>query len=81
MDISDEDSIGDVLLLCDNSIQYGEDLEPKIPKVRDCRPTLTEEVAAGVLEFRCYFQDDDEERDFERQGGGDSSANLFGNFG
>jgi hypothetical protein len=30
LDVSDEDSIGDLLLTIDNCIQYGEDLEPKI---------------------------------------------------
>jgi hypothetical protein len=29
LDISDEESIGDLLLTIDNCIQYGEDLEPK----------------------------------------------------
>ena len=33
LDITDEQSINDVLVFVDNSIQYGEDLEPKIPRV------------------------------------------------
>ena len=35
LDISDEESINDVLLQIDTAIQYGEDQEPKEPKV--CR--------------------------------------------
>ncbi|KAK3084870.1 hypothetical protein FSP39_020517 [Pinctada imbricata] len=38
LDISDEDSINDVLLQIDNAIQYGEDLEP-----REIRDELLEE--------------------------------------
>ena len=33
LDITDEDSINDALLQIDSSIQYGEDFEPKEPKV------------------------------------------------
>lgn len=33
LDISQEDSIADVLLYIDNTIQYGEDLDIKVPKV------------------------------------------------
>ena len=33
LDISQEDSIADVLLYIDNTIQYGEDLDVKVPKV------------------------------------------------
>ena len=29
LDISEEDSINDILLQIDNAIQYGEDLEPR----------------------------------------------------
>jgi len=32
--MSDEDSIGQLLMYIDNTIQYGEDLDVKIPKVR-----------------------------------------------
>ena len=34
LDITDEDSINDALLQIDNAIQYGEDFEPKEPKVQ-----------------------------------------------
>ena len=34
LDITDEDSINDVLLQVDLTLQYGDDLEPKEPKVR-----------------------------------------------
>ena len=33
LDITDEDSINDALMQIDNAIQYGEDFEPKEPKV------------------------------------------------
>ena len=33
LDITQEDSIADVLLYIDNTIQYGEDLDVKVPKV------------------------------------------------
>ena len=33
MDISDEQSIGSVLLIIDMTIQYGEDYDVRIPKV------------------------------------------------
>ena len=33
LDITDEDSINDLLIQIDFTIQYGEDLEPKEPKV------------------------------------------------
>ena len=33
LDISDEESIADILLYIDNTIQYGEDLDVKVPKV------------------------------------------------
>ena len=39
LDITDEQSINDVLVFVDNSIQYGEDLEPKIPRVCSSRFT------------------------------------------
>ena len=39
LDISDEDSINDVLTQIDMAIQYGEDLEPKEPKVRNTSQT------------------------------------------
>ena len=32
LDVSDEDSINDILLVIDNIIQYGEDLDVKEPK-------------------------------------------------
>ena len=32
LNINDEDSINNLLIQIDNSIQYGEDLEPKEPK-------------------------------------------------
>lgn len=32
MDISDEECIGNLLLYIDNTIQYGEDLDIKIPR-------------------------------------------------
>lgn len=35
MDISDEDTINDVLIQIDTAIQYGEDFEPKEIPVRD----------------------------------------------
>lgn len=35
LDVTDEETINDVLLFADNSIQYGEDLEPKMPKSDD----------------------------------------------
>ncbi len=41
LDISDEDSINDVLLQIDLAIQYGEDLEPKEPQVCITHCTLT----------------------------------------
>ena len=34
LDISEEDSINDILLQIDNAIQYGEDLEPREIRVR-----------------------------------------------
>jgi len=34
LDITDEDSINDTLLQIDSAIQYGEDFEPKEPKVQ-----------------------------------------------
>ena len=34
LDISEEDSISDILLQIDNAIQYGEDLEPREIRVR-----------------------------------------------
>lgn len=37
LDITDEHSIEYVLSHADNAIQYGEDLEPKEPKVRETR--------------------------------------------
>ena len=40
MDITDEDSINDVLLVIDNAIQYGEDLEPKEKKVWMSKNTI-----------------------------------------
>lgn len=33
LDISEEESIGELLLYIDNSIQYGEDLDVKVPRV------------------------------------------------
>lgn len=33
LDITDEDSVTELLLYIDNTIQYGEDLDVKIPKV------------------------------------------------
>lgn len=33
LDVSDEDSLPEVLLYIDNTIQYGEDLDVKVPKV------------------------------------------------
>ncbi len=33
LDVIDEDSITNLLLYIDNAIQYGEDLEVKVPKV------------------------------------------------
>ena len=35
LDISQEDSLADVLLYIDNTIQYGEDLDVKVPKVSE----------------------------------------------
>lgn len=35
MDISDEDSISDLLFYIDNTIQYGEDLDVKVPRVSE----------------------------------------------
>ena len=36
LDVSDEESIGDILIQIDMAIQYGEDLEPKEPRVSRC---------------------------------------------
>ena len=33
MDISEEDSVGELLMYIDNTIQYGEDLDVKVPRV------------------------------------------------
>lgn len=33
LDISDEDSVGEMLLFIDNIIQFGEDEDVKVPKV------------------------------------------------
>ena len=33
LDISDQESLGDLLLYIDNTIQYGEDLDVKVPRV------------------------------------------------
>ena len=33
LDISDEDSVGEMLLFIDNVIQFGEDEDVKVPKV------------------------------------------------
>ncbi len=33
MDCTDEESVGDLLMYIDNTIQYGEDLDVKIPRV------------------------------------------------
>lgn len=33
LDITEEDSIAELLMYIDNTIQYGEDLEVKVPKV------------------------------------------------
>ena len=38
LDISDDESINDILVQADISIQYGEDLEPKEPKDLDEEP-------------------------------------------
>ena len=47
LDTSDEDSIGDLLLYIDNAIQYGEDLDVKIPRELEvsaaCRISLYRE--------------------------------------
>ena len=40
MDISDEESIGDLLLYIDNTIQYGEDLDVKVPRVSHSSASL-----------------------------------------
>ena len=38
LDITNEDSVGEVLLFIDNAIQFGEDEDVKVPKVtvRNC---------------------------------------------
>jgi len=40
LDVSDEESIGDVLLQIDMALQYGEDLEPREPQVSGATLTL-----------------------------------------
>lgn len=35
LDVSDEESVANIVLQVDLAIQYGEDLDVKIPKVRD----------------------------------------------
>ena len=38
LDTTDETSVGDLLMYIDNTIQYGEDLDVKMPRVSHCRP-------------------------------------------
>ena len=52
LDVSDEDSVNDILLMIDNVLQYGEDLDVKEPKEFD-----TEEKE----NFDKEFNDDDNE--------------------
>lgn len=48
LDISDEDSIGDLLLYIDSTIQYGEDLDVKIPReVSSCTSRSNELYVAA----------------------------------
>ena len=41
LDISDDEAIANILLYVDSAIQYGEDLEVQVPKVKSMQSCLT----------------------------------------
>lgn len=63
LDNTDEESVNDLLLIIDNSIQYGEDKEvrDRYPEVDVCLPVRFSND--NNLKFLKEMDDDDEERE------------------